>query len=160
MFQSQRVRGDGGRHLYRAQLVEGAAGRFLLGLLLGGARTVSDETGGWVRARQAYFHYEALAMVGPAFGRDGVLRGAEAAGLQQLLERRFVVADVVALFQIVVEAADIRGDHVALDEEADGADAGVQVERGDDGLNAVGEERVFSASAAAFFPAAEAHEFA
>ena len=107
----------------------------------------------------ADFDAEALLVVGAALGGEDVLGLAGAGGLQMLLQRGFVVADGsaegVAGLQRKVEIGQGGLDDLLFDEGAGGVESAVEIERGDDGFEGVGEQRRLFPAAALLFSAAE-----
>ncbi len=78
-----------------------------------------------------------------------------AGGLKMLLQRGFVIADGsaegFASLEGDVEAGKSRLDDVLFDEGAGDVESAVEIERGDDGFESVGEKgRLFAASALLF----------
>jgi hypothetical protein len=138
---------------------DGEARGFLLGFLLGGAFRFAEGSEPAVFVADADFDAETLLMVGAALSDEGVVGLTEAGGLEVLLEGGFVVADGSAEggagFESEVEAGQRGLDDVLVDEGAGGVEAAIEIERGDDGFEGVGEERGFTAASALLFSAAE-----
>ena len=124
--------------------------------LLGGSGALRGDGGQLRRAGNDHFHQKALAVVRAGlrfhfvFGRRG------APGLQHLLQRGFVIAHAVAALQSFVEALRCGIDNGALHEGAGDVDSGIEIERGEHGLKAVGEQHGLVAAAVALLAAAEA----
>ena len=140
-----------------ADFGDGAAGGFLLGFFSGAADAAREASAADAGLADEDFNEEALAVVGSALGFDGVLGLAVIAGLKQFLKRGFVVADAAAVGQLFAERGRGGLDDFTKDEAARGFNAAIEIERGHDGFNAVGEQSVFFAASAALFSAAEEH---
>src|SRR5277367_3392776 len=99
-------------------------------------------------------------MVGTALCYYRIFRLALLPGLQEFLQSRFMVADAATAKHPVMQGSGERVDNLAHDEGARDFDAGVEIERGNHGFNAVSEQGTFAASAAALFSAPQQHVFA
>ena len=148
--------------LFGEEALECDAGGLLLGLLFGGSFGLGKGAGAPVAVGDADLDPEELLVIGAALGGEDVLRLACSGGLEMLLEGGLVVADGpgegVACGEGAVEVGDGGLDNVALDEGARGVEPAVEVERGDDGLESVGEECRLLATTALLFATAEAKQ--
>jgi hypothetical protein len=141
------------------ETLEGEAGSVLLSLLLGGSLGFGESARASFFVGDADFDAEALLMVGAALVGEDVVGLARAGGLEMLLQGGFVIADGsaegVAGVESDVEAGDGRLDYAFFDEGAGSVESSIEVERGYDGFESVGEESGLLAAAALLFPAAE-----
>jgi hypothetical protein len=146
--------------LFSKKSFEGDAGCLLLGLLLGGAFGFSEGACASVAIGDTYFNAEELLMVRATLCGEDVLWLTCSRGLQVLLEGGLVIADGsgegVTGRESTVEVGDRGFDDVALDKGAGGVETAVEVKRGDDGFESVGEQRGLLPTAALLFAAAEA----
>ena len=142
--------------------LEGEARGVLLGLFLGGAFGFGEGAGAALLIVDADFDAEALLVVGAALVGEDVVGLAGSGGLEMLLQGGFVVADGsaegVAGLHGDVEVGECGLDDVFFDEGTGGFEAAVEIERGDDGFEGVGEEGGLSSAATLLFAAAETEE--
>ena len=82
---------------------DGAAGGFLLSFFPGGANAARQGFTADAGFAGKDLDEEALAVVGSAFGFDGVFGVTVIAGLKQFLQRGFVIADAGAAMQLVAQ---------------------------------------------------------
>lgn len=121
-----------GRHIFSGKGLEGDLGGVLLGLALRSA----DAPAEGLPVHQG-LHLELPAMVGSAHGDHLVLGRGPPLGLHHLLEEALEVAVMTPVEDALEERAE-----VAPDEALGRTKAPVQIDRGDDGLEGVGQDRV------------------
>ena len=94
-------------------------------------------------------------MIRAGFAGEAVLRGMTTASLQEFLKSAFAIGigDAVAIFESLEKDSSFQ-------ETANGIEAAIKVDRGDDRFEGVGEKSGFVAAAGFFFTTAEAEMFA
>ena len=144
------------------QALKGEAGGVLLSLLLSGSFRFGEGARAALFILDADFHPEALLMVWAALVGKDVVGLASSGGLEVFLKSGFVVADRpaegVARLKGEMKIGKRRLDNMFFDEGAGGDESTIEVERGDDSLEGIGEKSGFSAATALFFTATETKE--
>ena len=133
------------------ELGEDLLGGSLAGALFGKALRLADPF-----FSQPHFDREGFRMLRTILGDDDVARRRKFQGLRHFLQGAFVIGNFAVVPSSVVRSAP---DHAGFDELARGFEAGVDVQRGDQGFDGVGKQGLFLTPAAHFLTAPEYQKF-